>query len=243
MKRKTVVLILSCCLVYCTACSGKEVSENAAREVADKENIVETASYEEKTLDNYIEIATMGCRVGKEHEDVQQGNFAKEGLITYRVDKVTLTKKQGDWVDISVGPDLDNQGKIIGDETYVVLDVTVRRDGEFDFWWNSFELSSFLEGDRDTWSIEMTSAGILCSDKNVDLAANNVYQYSLPEGKDVKTSLVFVVEDNQLNEKGQHFLLEFNPAGTVHINLKPEDYSMIFLESMEDRDGVQGSSK
>lgn len=231
-----------CCMLCSAACSGKK-EDHAKREMTDQTNAVETAAAEVKTLDDYIEVATRGCKVVKEHEDVQQGTFLDDGHITFRVDKVTVTKQQGNWVDLGIEPDLDNQRKIIGEETYVVVDVTVRQEGEYDFWWNDFELTSFKEDDLRPGPSELVSVSVLCNDKNVDLMDSNVYHRELPEGEDIKTSLVFVIEDRELNEEGRHFLLEYNPTGASHEFIKPEEYSMVFLESMEDKDGWQSSSE
>ena len=100
------------------------------------------------TLEDYIEIAAGGCKVGQEREDIRQKNIFNTGTIIYRADRVRLTKQQGDWTDLSgPQPELDENGRITDGRTYVVVDVAVRQEGEFDFWWNTFWLSSFTEND------------------------------------------------------------------------------------------------
>jgi len=86
------------------------------------------------------------------------------------------------------------------------VDVAVRQEGEFDFWWNIFRLSYFTEDELRIGPGELVSASILTpdSEKNKDM-----YQYSLPEGETIETSLVFVAEDSELEEAGRHFLLGF----------------------------------
>ena len=183
------------------------------------------------TLGDYIEIAAGGCKAAREREDIRQKNVLDTGTITYRADRVRLTKQQGDWTDLSgPQPALDENGRITDGRTYVVVDVAVRQEGEFDFWWNIFRLSYFTEDELRIGPGELVSASILTpdSEKNKDM-----YQYSLPEGETIETSLVFVAEDSELEEAGRHFLLGFNPTGANIEQVEPEDYSMVFLESLE----------
>lgn len=245
--KKSVLLYIACCMLFCmTACGNKtrSVSEHkqSSTQEAEPETAAETSisdAGENGTLEDYIEIATKGCKVGAEKEDVRQGSAIYDGTITYRVDKVTLTKQQGDWIDLSgPSPALDEDGRITDGQTYVVLDVTISQEGEFDFWWNSFWLASFTDKDLDIGPSEMVSASILSSNADSD---PNIYQYSLPAGRETKTSLVFVAEDSELAEAGRHFLLEYNPIGANLMYVEPEDYSMVFLKSMEDIRNGQAS--
>ncbi len=183
------------------------------------------------TLEDYIEIAAGGCKVGQEREDIRQKNIFNTGTIIYRADRVRLTKQQGDWTDLSgPQPALDENGRITDGRTYVVVDVAVRQEGEFDFWWNTFWLSSFTENDLRIKPGELVSASILSLDSG---EITRRYRYSLPEGETIETSLVFTVEDSELEEAGRHFLLDFNPTGANIEHVEPEDYSMVFLESLE----------
>lgn len=47
------------------------------------------------------------------------------------------------------------------------------------------------------------------------------------------TDLIFVVEDAEVTADA-HFLLEFNPTGANLVYVDAEDYSMVYLKSMEE---------
>ena len=62
---------------------------------------------------------------------------------------------------------------------------------------------------------------------------DDIYEYELPIGEEVTTDLIYVVEDTEV-VSGIHFLLEYNPCGASLEAIKPKEYSMIYLKSMED---------
>ena len=243
MMKKIVYLSVAAVMLFCmTACqkdtqveTGKKTGQEQPAERRAETDLPDNTDSPDDgqagTLGDYIEIAAGGCKAAREREDIRQKNVLDTGTITYRADRVRLTKQQGDWTDLSgPQPELDENGRITDGRTYVVVDVAVRQEGEFDFWWNTFWLSSFTENDLRIKPGELVSASILSLDSG---EITRRYRYSLPEGETIETSLVFTVEDSELEEAGRHFLLDFNPTGANIEHVEPEDYSMVFLESLE----------
>ena len=130
MKKLKYVGLFICMALCMTACSNQQKNKMQSATETNYENDTEDA---EQTLDARIEIATGGCKIAEEGEDIQQGP------ITYRVNQVTWTKQRGNWIDMSgPTPELDANNMIIGDETYIVVNVTIKETETYEFWWNFF---------------------------------------------------------------------------------------------------------
>ena len=232
-KLRTCIIIaacmaLMCCLAGCTQNKAETRGQNNAG--IETKNQKKAAPNE--SLEAEIEAATRGCKVVQEGEENQQDS------LTYKVNSVQITKQTGDWYNMSGEiPKVDENGRITEDVSYVVINVTIKDDGDYDFWWNMFWLSYFNDDDLMIGPAELVSASIFNDYSEKEREDNDVYQYKLPQGEEVTTDLIFVTEDS-LMTKGNHFLLELDPTGVGGGEgleyIKPEEYSMVFLKTMED---------
>lgn len=229
-KAITMGLCIGAMLCFGGCQSSNIDSDKKAPEVKQEEEQAEKPEKEakEQTLEAKIALATSGCKVVKEGEENQQGS------LTYKVNKVTITKQRGDWIDMSGPvPETDENGMIIGDDNYIVVNVTVKDTGEFDFWWNSFWLAYFSDDDLNLGPYELVSAGIYYNYSEEERRDRDIYQYNLPENEEVTTDLVYVLSSEEM-APGMHYLLELNPTGLADVGMtEPENYSMVYLETME----------
>lgn len=226
-------LILCLCLILSllfTACTVQKNVKNTGNQKKQEQIDTEStgrAGNVKQDLQGMMEIATRGCKIAKEGEDIQLDS------MSYRVNKVTLTKHQGDWIDIS-GEEakLDSNKNIIGDETYVVVNVTVKKTAECEFWWNSLWLDSFTEDSLAIGPRELVSTSLIKYDDPNDPKNNDIYRSDIKVGDEITTDLIYVVNQKEI-EPHIHFLLNINPDGASLINLKPDRYCMIYLASLE----------
>ena len=228
-KLRKFISISTCIATVCcmAGCIQNKNETGSASNVSTEENS-KGKTVSNQSLDAKIEIATRGCEVVREGEKIQQGS------LTYKVNSVQITKQTGDWYNMSGAiPKVDENGKITEKVSYVVINVTIKDDGDYDFWWNMFSLSYFEDDDLMIGPEELVSAGIFSDYSEKEREDKDVYQYKLPQGKEVTTDLIFVMDDSKMKE-GNHFLLELNPTGAGLEYVKPEEYSMVFLNTMED---------
>ena len=227
--RKKAILVCTLCTILLAGCAQQDNGQTP-EESSETGTVQETAAVQETTADLSVMMAnaTAGCQIGEEGQPIEQGG------VTYCVDSVTMTKQQGDWMDISGAmPELDANGCIVGDESYVVIHVTVQIQEECDFWWNQFWLSSFEEDDLRIGPRELVSCSLVQNYDAQSVLDNDIYHANLAVGDEVEADLIFTLYDDEYNEKA-HFLLEYNPTGTVIASIKPENHSMIYLKSLED---------
>lgn len=230
---KKIKFILCLCLsisLLFTACTIQKSTKN--RENTTNKESIDTqdkgsVGATKQDLQGLMEIATRGCKIAKEGEDIQLDSMA------YRVNQVTLTKQQGDWTDIS-GEEvkLDQNKNIIGDATYVVVNVTVKKTAECNFWWNSLWLAFFSNDNLNIGPSELVSASLFQTFDPNDPKYNDIYQSDMKVGDEVTTDLIYIVNNDEV-EDNTHFLLEINPTGANLEDVKPDTYCMVYLASME----------
>lgn len=211
----TAVMLLSL-----TACTTEPVTgEEESGFVLAEENISS-----EDSLETRIEIATGGCPLA------EMGEFMEQDGLRYRVNSAYLTKQKGDWTEQGWGLETDETGVVQEDASYVVLNVTLVETEDIDFWWNFFELGAFTESDSDMGVFELLAVGTL-TEETLD---PDGYRADLPAGEEVTTDMVFYIEDGMLEEQA-HLFLVYNWHGRVLSQYNdPEDYSMVFLDQLEE---------
>lgn len=222
-------LCLSISLLFtaCTIQKNTRNQENTTNQESVDAQDTGSVNDTKQDLQGLMEIATRGCKIANEGEDIQLD------AMTYRVNQVTLTKQQGDWTDISGAEvKLDSNKNIIGDATYVVVNVTVKKTADFDFWWNSLSLAYFTDDNLNIGPLELVSASLFQTFDPNDPKYNDVYQSDMKVGDEVTTDLIYVVNDDEV-EENTHFLIDINLGGANLEDVKPDTYCMIYLASME----------
>lgn len=179
------------------------------------------ANDENMDLNVLIDVMSGGCKV------VNEGDTVEQDSVEYCVNDIYITKTQGKWQDISgIVPKLDSEKKVIEDMSYVVVDISVNVK-KSDFWWNNINLSYFGVDERKWASVELTSVEGLRENGDPDL-----YHMGILEGKKIRRKLIYVIEDEWINSDN-HFFIELNSHGVGFENLDPNEYSLIYLRSME----------
>lgn len=220
-----------CCMVLIGAillagCQGKnsvnEEQELISRNTEAEEKAEQNIQSEEETLEAKIELATHGCLV------VQEGETMSLDGIDVTVNDVTVTRKKGDWYD-GEWFELDENGEMPEDMTYVVVNVTIERASDSDkFWLNHFRLAYFLEDDLRIGPIELYGTSLFKEDNGDP----DKYEGVVKPGETLTTDLIFYIMKEEAGEDA-HFLLLYNPTGCGIDYVKPEEYCMCYLESLE----------
>ena len=172
-----------------------------------------------------IALYAKGCNVVKVGESVTSNNYI------YTINKVTLSKKQGDWIDETIqDAQLDEFGNVLNDVTYVIVDFEVEhmslgKDDIDTFNWTNLTLDYFnLDG-----SIQESTDYTGIVGETIPSGTEGGFE-EIPLGESRKKSLVYVVRDSFL-KKGILYMVQMN-FGMGKEDADSKDYCMIYLDTL-----------
>lgn len=220
MKKNNLFVFLLVCVSALTGCQSTSLENNSYSEESNS-YLTEEISEEDKLMQT-IEIVTHGCDISRE------GETAYLDPISLTVNDVTITRKKGDWYDF-LSPDLNDEGNLPEDKAYVVVNVTIEKKGEEEFWMNSICLDYFQDEDLRAGAIELDGTTLLKEDDG----NQDIFQGLVDTGESLTTDLVYIINKEEEGENA-HFLLTYSQTGVGFEYAKPEDFMVIYLESAED---------
>ena len=186
-------------MLFLLSCSS-DGAKTDDMESSDSGNASESGDYSVANLnadDRYkaaIEGYTAGCKIVDVGETVVLDDYA------YTVKNVSMTKRQGNWIDTMGETELDASGDIINGFTYVIVELEVERIAEnedYIFNWTNvmlcwFDLEGVVEGTDSTGIVGVT-----------EMTDPDSGREKLQLGDVSTKSLVYGVEDSYLVEDMQ----------------------------------------
>lgn len=173
-------------------------------------------------LDELIAAMCRGCQVGYVGDTVEQDQ------VSYRLNSIYVTDKQGDWADLCVGPELDEEGNITDGSLYIVANITVTLLGsDVDFWWNNIEMSYFDDEERLWAQLDPTSVSELKDDLEPF-----IFREALPVNQEVTRDIIWTMSAEEL-KKTNHYFIAMSIHGVAYEDLQADEYSMFYLTDLE----------
>ncbi|MCI1653928.1 MAG: hypothetical protein LKI32_01205 [Lachnospiraceae bacterium] len=231
-------LLIAAVVMFC-ACGTQKALNQISSETAQSGktgNEVMPNLKASSSLRSDIAKITGGCQVVNEGDKILQNGYE----IT--VHGIKVTKKKGDWQEMTGDYHLDQQNRITDEKSFVIMDVEVyhkeKNKDEVSFCWGNLNLIYFDQKrvkeytgavyDFNGYELESIEGTTEAQKNNTDLFIKN---YRVGTG--AREKLVYVADDNVLYHTGNHFMLQLNLTGTSLQYLAPEDYSFIYLKSLE----------
>ena len=157
--------------------------------------------------------------------------------MSVKVNRCYLTKVQKGWEDLAEEqPDLDEHGRIIGNDSYIVIDTTFRqKSGTKSLDWCSFNLTYYDESSH-YFSSTLSPTSVSYFSKYLTAkqrAASDVFCNPFPKDTDIRTKFIFAFEDSEIAEMKPLFF-DVTMSGQSPDYDKPDNYGLIYLEP-EDR--------
>lgn len=228
------VLIITFC-----GCDTQKMQSRASSDTvqtSNRSNELLTNLKVSSSLREDIAKVTGGSQVVNEGDTILQYGYE----IT--VHGIKITKKKGDWLEEMGDYQLNHQNKITNEKSFVIIDVKVyhkeKNKDEVNFCWGNLNLIYFdqkrIQEQTDTVSdfngYELESIeGTTESQKN----DTNLFIRNYKVGTGAREKLVYVVDDDVLYGTDNHFMLQLNLTGASLQYLSPEDYSFVYLKSLE----------
>lgn len=168
---------------------------------------------------------------------VREGKWITVKGLSVKVNHSYYTKTQKGWEDLVEGqPDLDTHKRIIGHDTYLVVDATFKqKKGTKSLGFSSFDFTSYYNKYKDfSMGTILTSSTYFSKYLTEEQRHSDLLLVTpLKTGKSIRTKFIFVLEDKDITSYDYPFFHIALSSGCIK-NDRPEYHGLIYLEP-EDR--------
>ncbi len=224
------VVILATLTIWQIAKTNKNTPPHLAKTCVNKKNINQSSSKniaETPLTDSLYDQISGRVKHVREHEWI-----TVRGL-SVKVNRSYYTKKQRGWEDLVEGqPDLDKNKRIIGDETYLVIDATFyQKPGTTSLGFTSFLFNTYSNQYKNFSGGKILTSTTYFS-KNLTEAqrqSSSLLVNPLETGKKIRTKFIYVLDDSYITDKDYPFFHISLSCGALKSD-RPGYHGLIYLE-------------